>query len=94
MDGTGKILAALWEVSLELADTPTVFGVSCCSRDTSEDSQTVDEPCCLEVPAFWKKSIPQFSSNFQIRRGAHKHFFSGDHPTTQTHTKLDAVKLC
>ena len=90
MDGTGEILAALHEVSVEPADKSTVFGVSCCSRDTSKDSQTVDEPCCLEVPAFWKKSIPtiQFKCKvFQIKKGAHKHLFSGDHPTTQTHTK-------
>jgi len=65
LGGTGEIIAELWEVSMEIGDVPllNVCGVSCRSKDTPEDLQIVDEPCCLEVPAFWKKSIPQFSSN-------------------------------
>jgi hypothetical protein len=68
--GTCEILAELWEASVELADELTVFGASCLSRVTPEVSQIVDEPCCLEVPAVWKKSIPQFSSyvrHFKLR---------------------------
>lgn len=52
MGGTGEILADLWEVSVELANELTVFGVSCCSKDTPKILKPVDEPCCLEVPAF------------------------------------------
>jgi hypothetical protein len=82
---------------VELADKLTGFGVSSCSRDTLKGLQIFDGSCCLEMPAFWKKSVPhttiQFKCKaFQIKRGAHKYLFSGDHPTTQTHTKLEAVK--
>jgi hypothetical protein len=63
MGGTGDILAELWEVSVDFGDELTVFGVSCRSRDAPNDLQFLDELCWIEVPAFWKKSIPQFSSN-------------------------------
>jgi hypothetical protein len=65
MRGTGEIPAELREVPVELGDEPllTVFDVPCRFRDTPKDLQFVDESCSLEVPAFWKKSIPQFSSN-------------------------------
>jgi hypothetical protein len=86
MGGAGEILAELWRVSVELGDETllTVFGVSSRSRHTLKDLQFVDEPCCLEVPAFWKKSIPQFVTNVkQIKRGAHKHLLL---QTTHSHT--------
>jgi hypothetical protein len=70
MGGTGEILAELREVLVELGDELTVFGISCRSKDAPKDLQFVDELCSLEVPAFWKKNIPQFSSNvkhFKLR---------------------------
>ena len=59
MGGTGEILFDLWKVSMELADELTVFGVSSCSKDTPKNLKTVDEPCCLEVPAFVIRSFLQ-----------------------------------
>lgn len=92
LGGTGEIIVELWEVWVELGDVLllTVFGVSCCSRDTPKDLQIVDEPCCFEVPAFWKKSILQFSSNVKHFKLREEHintsFLQTTHPhkTTQT----------
>ena len=95
MDGTGEIIAELWEVSVELGDVPllTVFGVSRRSRDTPKDLQIVDEPCCLEVLAFWKKSIPQFSSNVKHFRLREKHINTSFLQTTHSHKTKQNLKL-
>jgi hypothetical protein len=52
---TGDSLAELREVPVELEDEPllTVLDVARCFWDTPKDLQFVDEPCCLEVLAFW-----------------------------------------
>jgi len=73
MGGTGEIPAELWEVSVEPGDELTVFGASYRSRDTHKDLHFVDELCSLEVPAFWKKSIPQISSNVKHSKLREKH---------------------
>ena len=95
MGGTGEITAELWEVSVQLGDVPllTVFAVSCRSKDTPEDSQFVDEPCCLEVPAFWKKSITQFSSNVKHFKFREKHINTSFLQTTHTHKTTQNLKL-
>ena len=93
--GTGEIIVELWEVSMELGDVPllTVCGVSYHSRDTPEDLQIVDEPCCLEVPAFWKKSIPQFSSNIKHCKLREEHINTSFLQTTPTHKTTQNLKL-
>jgi hypothetical protein len=93
MGGTGEILAELWEVSVELADELTVFGVSRFSRGTPKDLQIDDEPCCLEVPAFWKKSIPQFSSNVKHFKLREEHINTSFLETTQPHKTTQNLKL-
>jgi len=93
MGGTCEIIAELWEVSVELAVELTVFGVLCLSRDTPKDLQIVDEPCCLEVPAFWKKSIPQFSSNVRHFKLRNEHMNTSFQETTQPHKSTQNLKL-
>lgn len=73
MGGNGGILTELWEVSVELGDKLTVFGISSRFRAAPKYLQFVDELCCLEEPAFWKKSIPQFSSNVRNFKLRDKH---------------------
>jgi len=92
MGGTGEILAELWEVSVEIGNELTVFGVSCRSRDAPKDLQPADELCCLEVPAFWKKSIPQFSSNVKHFKLIEKHIniFFCRPPTHTNNLKLSS----
>jgi hypothetical protein len=88
MGGNGEILAELWEVLVEPGDELTVFGVSCRSRDAPKDLQFVDELCCLEVPAFWKKSIPQLGSNVKHFKLRDKHintFFCRPPKCTKPH---------
>jgi hypothetical protein len=95
MGGTDEILAELREVSVELADVPmlTVFGVSCHSRDTPEDLEIVDELCCLEVPVFWKKSIPQFSSNIKHCKLREEHINNSFLQKTHRHKTTQNLKL-
>jgi hypothetical protein len=86
MGGNGEILTELWEVSVELGDELTVFGISSRFRAAPKGLQFVDELRCSEVPAFWKKIIPQFSSNvkhFKLR-DKHVNIFFCRPPT---HTK-------
>ena len=100
MGETGDILAELWEVSVQSGDELTLFGVSFRSRDAAKDLQLADELCCLEVPAFWKKSIPQFSSNVKHFKLIEKYiniFFCRPpthiktHKTSSCQTVLNAV---
>ena len=96
MGGTGEIIAELWEVSVETGDELTLFGVSCRSRDAPKYLQHADELCCLEVPAFWKKSIPQFSSNVMHFKLIEKHIniYLCRSPTHTKAHKTWSCQLC
>jgi hypothetical protein len=95
MGGTDEIIAELWKVLVKLGDVPllTVFGVSRRSRDTSKDLQIVDEPCCLEVPAFWKKSISQFRSNVEHFKLREEHINTSFLQITHSHKTKQYLKL-
>jgi hypothetical protein len=77
MLGTGESLAELNEVSGRLGDELlttvwgvgsllNVHGVSCLSRDTPKELYFVDECCCSEMVAFWKKRNPQVIQMWSI----------------------------